>query len=100
MEDGGGTLRVALRPGEDETVELSFTDTGPGIADGDLPRIFEPFFTTKPAGQGNGLGLVVAQGIVRDHGGRIEARCAPGEGATFHIRLPAASDPKAEAEAD
>jgi len=90
MEDGGGTLRVTLRPGDDDTVELNFSDSGSGIATGDLGQVFDPFFTTKPAGQGNGLGLVVAEGIVHDHGGQIEVESRPGQGATFRIQLPAA----------
>jgi len=91
MEEGGGTLRVSLHPTEDGTVELAFTDTGTGIPESQIDEIFDPFFTTKPAGQGNGLGLVVAESIVHDHGGRIEAESIEGEGASFHITLPQAS---------
>jgi hypothetical protein len=91
MESEGGTLRVALGPDEDGGVQIDFADTGSGISEDRIDRIFEPFFTTKPAGQGNGLGLVVAQGIVRDHGGRIDVESRSGEGTTFHIHLPAAT---------
>jgi len=90
MEEGGGTLCVSLRPSEGDTVELIFADTGSGVAPEQLGLIFDPFFTTKPAGQGNGLGLVVAKGIVGDHGGQIEVESVAGEGATFRIRLPMA----------
>ena len=65
-------------------------DNGSGIDPAHLPHIFEPFFTTKPVGQGTGLGLSVGYGIVRDHGGTIEADSAPGRGALFRIRLPLA----------
>jgi len=90
MEDGGGTLRVELRLFAPDIVELVFSDTGAGIEEDDLEQVFDPFFTTKPAGQGNGLGLVVAEGIVSDHGGRIDVESREGDGATFRIQLPAA----------
>jgi signal transduction histidine kinase len=86
--EGQGTLTVRTRrqgPGE---VEVEFADEGPGIAEEILPRVFDPFFTTKPPGQGTGLGLAIAQGIVADHGGRIEVSSRPGAGATFRVLLP------------
>jgi len=90
MQNGGGILRISLHPLDDATVELVFADSGPGIAPGEIAQIFDPFFTTKPAGQGSGLGLVVAEGIVRDHGGQIEAESPAAGGATFRIHLPTA----------
>jgi two-component system NtrC family sensor kinase len=63
-------------------------DTGPGIAPELVEQIFDPFFTTKDVGEGTGLGLAVAHGIVTDHGGRIDVDTAPGQGANFTVHLP------------
>jgi two-component system sensor histidine kinase HydH len=70
-----------------ETLTLSVSDSGPGIAPERLASIFDPYFTTKP--EGSGLGLWIAQQIVTAHGGGIEARNAPGGGAVFTMALPA-----------
>jgi PAS domain S-box-containing protein len=67
---------------------FAVSDTGTGIDPTILPRIFEPFFTTKPVGQGTGLGLYIAEGIVRGHGGRIWAENNPDGGATVTVVLP------------
>jgi two-component system NtrC family sensor kinase len=92
-------VREAVRPAhiEIKTVrqahmaEISFRDNGPGISFPD--RIFDPFFTTKEIGKGTGLGLSICYGIVREHGGEILCyNNADGEGATFVVRFPAASE--------
>ena len=80
------TLRSRVRRGE---IEIDVEDEGPGIPEKTLPRIFDPFFTTKPPGQGTGLGLAIAQGIIADHGGRIEVASRPGHGTRFRVVLPA-----------
>ena len=87
--DEGGEIRVWTRaePGG-EGVVIAVRDDGKGIAPEHLPRIFDPFFTTKPVGQGSGLGLSVSYGILRDHGGRLEAESEVGKGTTFRVRLP------------
>ena len=71
-----------------ELLVLRVTDTGPGISPEHLPRIFNPFFTTKPVGEGTGLGLSISDGIVREHGGRIQAESTPGGGTVFTVELP------------
>ena len=73
-----------------EVVEISFRDNGQGISQPD--RIFDPFFTTKEIGKGTGLGLSICYGIVKEHGGEILCHNnTDGQGATFIVRLPAAS---------
>jgi signal transduction histidine kinase len=67
----------------------SFTDTGCGIAPGDLERIFEPFFTSKREGHGTGLGLAIVYRIVERHSGTVKVESTAGRGTTFTVRLPA-----------
>lgn len=69
-------------------IRMTVKDNGEGIPAEALPHIFEPFFTTKPIGQGTGLGLAQAYGIIKQHDGYIDAHSQLGEGATFHIYLP------------
>ena len=71
-----------------QRVSLEVSDTGPGIPSEVRSRLFEPFFTTKPPGQGTGLGLSLCQGIVENHGGRIQAESEEGKGALFRVELP------------
>ena len=71
-------------------VLIAVEDNGPGIADAILTKVFDPFFTTKPVGKGTGLGLWISYGIIRDHGGALDAANRPSGGARFTIRLPGA----------
>jgi len=73
-------------------VEIAISDTGCGIPEKNLERIFDPFFTSKEVGKGTGLGLSVSHGIVRAHGGLIEAESTVGEGTTFRVYLPLEPD--------
>jgi signal transduction histidine kinase len=82
----GGRLDVRLRRDQD-SVELSVADTGPGIAAAILPRLFEPFVSDKETGLG--LGLSVSKRIVEDHGGTLRGMNRPEGGACFMVKLPA-----------
>jgi two-component system NtrC family sensor kinase len=82
-----GTLTVSTRLCGGMAV-CAVSDTGRGIAKKNLPRIFDPFFTTKRKGEGTGLGLSVSLGIVKAHGGDIEAKSVEGEGTSFSVTLP------------
>jgi two-component system NtrC family sensor kinase len=85
----GGHLRVVTRPlPEEDAVEITFQDDGPGIPPEVMQKIFDPFFTTKE--KGTGLGLSVVYGIVDRHHGRVAVDSEPGKGTRFTIRLPAA----------
>ncbi len=79
--------RAIVLPGDYVVIEVA--DSGTGIPDGKLNKIFEPFYTTKNVGEGTGLGLSTAYGIIKQTGGFIFADSPPGQGATFTILLPA-----------
>jgi len=84
--DGKGMLTATVRKTVAGRAEVSFADTGPGIAPENLVRIFEPLFSTKATGIG--LGLSIVKMIVDKHRGAIEAKSEPEEGATIVICLP------------
>jgi signal transduction histidine kinase len=73
-------------------VVIEINDTGHGIPEKIQAKIFDPFFTTKEEGQGTGLGLSVAYGIIQQHQGNITVKSNPGQGTSFFIRLPLPSD--------
>ncbi|MFA7296203.1 MAG: ATP-binding protein [Dehalococcoidia bacterium] len=83
----GGTITITSESSGD-VARVTVRDTGPGVPDELVQRIFEPFFTTREVGEGSGLGLSIAYGIVQSHGGRLLAQRAPGGGAEFIVELP------------
>lgn len=91
-EASSGKIMVRTRY-EDGAAVLEVQDDGPGIPEACRAKIFDPFFTTKPEGQGTGLGLALVHGIVRDHGGTIEALSDSRDGACFRVVLPVPDRP-------
>ncbi|HET7635044.1 MAG TPA: HAMP domain-containing sensor histidine kinase, partial [Burkholderiales bacterium] len=85
--DGSGELSIAITV-TGRHVEITISDTGPGITPEHLACLFKPFFTTKTRGQGTGLGLAICNEIAIEHEGTIQAGNNPGGGAFFRVRLP------------
>jgi signal transduction histidine kinase len=81
----GGSIKVGTGV-ERGQVTVSVADSGCGIPDDHLARIFEPYFTTKDGG--SGLGLVIVERIVAEHGGDLIISSTPGEGTTIAVRIP------------
>ena len=81
----GGLIRVTLRR-EDPYLIWEFRDNGPGIQPKDLPHLGKPFYSTRA--EGSGLGLMIVQRILREHGGDMQLESSPGKGAMVRIRIP------------
>jgi two-component system, NtrC family, nitrogen regulation sensor histidine kinase NtrY len=84
-----GTLTVAARPAAD-SIEFRVADTGEGLTQEECERLFTPYYTTKQ--HGTGLGLAIVQSVIADHAGTIAVESHTGNGATFIITLPRASE--------
>ncbi len=97
---GRVALKVSNGPGG-ESARIVVEDNGPGIEDHVLEHIFEPFFTTKDPGEGTGLGLPTAKGVVEEAGGTLTVDTSPG-GTRFQVTLPVAraAPPDAAASAE
>lgn len=89
-EQGTVTCRAARSADAADMVEVTVSDTGPGISAEDLPHVFDRFYQAEKARRrgSSGLGLAIVQEIVRAHDGQVGVYSAPGQGATFWVRLP------------
>lgn len=90
----GGRVVLRTRALDDNALCVEVEDTGSGIPKEKRKNLFTPFFTTKEKGQGVGLGLAVARGIIEKHGGNIDFKSEEGKGTTFFLRLPVRESPE------
>jgi PAS domain S-box-containing protein len=81
----GGRLKIRARA-DDDSVFLLFGDSGSGIKQEDLVRVFQPYHTTKPGG--HGLGLMIVQRILREHGGQVGIESKEGVGTVVTLQFP------------
>lgn len=89
IAEGDPGAGQVLTPGEYMMIDI--TDTGVGMAPEVAARAFEPFFTTKPTGKGTGLGLSMVYGFIKQSGGYVNIKSAPGQGTTLRLYLPRAA---------
>ena len=88
-----GQIRIEVRHKEEQNaIQVSVVDNGPGIPEEIRKRIFSPFFTTKPVGEGTGLGLHVCREVVENCGGEIFVDSKLGEYTRFVVKLPVAEE--------
>jgi signal transduction histidine kinase len=90
--EGARKLIIRSQQTDDGQLMVSVSDTGVGLPPEQAEQIFNAFFTTKP--QGTGMGLRISRSIVESHGGRLWAATDSSQGATFHLTLPAKTDPR------
>ncbi len=89
QEASGDCLTISVSRSEDE-VAIAVEDNGSGFGERQLNQLQEPFHTTRASGDGMGLGLSIASGIIKEHDGTLSAQSLPGGGAVFTIHLPIA----------
>jgi signal transduction histidine kinase/CheY-like chemotaxis protein len=89
--DAAAAVPLQLSPGD--AIRIDVQDNGSGMDAHTLAHLFEPFFTTKRGGRGTGLGMAVVYGFIKQSGGAVDVRSAPGEGTTVSVWLPAAQAP-------
>lgn len=88
----GDSITVTCVPAGAEAL-FAVADSGPGIAEPDIPHLFEPYWSAKRhAKKGTGLGLYISKGIIEAHGGRLWAESMLGQGATFYFTLPTTTE--------
>ncbi|MEZ0575670.1 sensor histidine kinase [Halodesulfovibrio aestuarii] len=88
-EQTSGFISISvLKEQVEDFVTLVVSDSGEGIPEEDLPKVFDPFFTSKDVGEGTGLGLSVAYGIIEEFDGEIRVESTLGAGSRFYIDLP------------
>jgi PAS domain S-box-containing protein len=93
----GAQITISTRVGSGQVL-AEFSDNGPGVPGDMVTRIFEPFFTTKAVGEGTGMGLAMAKGMIEEHGGTLSYADAPNGGAMFTVALPISISPTDRAE--
>lgn len=86
MVEGGGLSVAVLRVNINRSIQITVSDTGPGIEPENLPHLFDPYFTTKPSG--TGLGLAIVHKIIESHQGEILVKSMRGEGTTITVIIP------------
>jgi signal transduction histidine kinase len=97
IEPDTGTITIKAEARNDRAL-ITVCDTGSGVSPEHLDRIFDPFYTTKDVGNGTGLGLSVAYGIIKKHNGTISVSSTPGQGTCFSINLPMAPNHLADSQ--
>lgn len=92
LESSLNVLQTTITPGHYLVLEIR--DNGVGIHPAHMERLFDPYFTTREVGEGAGMGLAVARGIVENHGGRVFIESTPGDGSSAWVYLPVAEEDK------